>query len=124
MKRGYLLLLGATGVLLTAAAWADSQLSYVRTKVDGQEYPQPPMEIANGMIRFASDLPSGQWMLFDSSKNMMIMVDETNGTYTPMGKEAFERINRILTKEANHEHEKPAVCSSCVDGARLWRRRR
>ena len=95
MRCGSLVLLGVAALFVSPLASADSKLTYVRVKADGQERVQPPMEIARGMIRFASDLPSGQWMLFDSNKNMLIIVDENQGTFTPLKTDSFAQIGAM-----------------------------
>ncbi|TDJ35062.1 MAG: hypothetical protein E2O56_01540 [Gammaproteobacteria bacterium] len=95
MRRGNLVLAAVAALLAPLVAGADSQLTYVRTKAGGQEYVQPPMEISNGKIRFASDLPSGQWMLFDERKKVLIVVDEKEGTWTPLTPEGFAQISAL-----------------------------
>lgn len=95
MRRGSLVLLGMAVLLVPTWVGADSELTYVRVKADGQERTQTPMEIAGGMIRFASDLPNGQWMMFDSHKNTLILVDENQGTYTPLKTDSFAQISAM-----------------------------
>jgi len=92
------MLLGCAALLVPILAGADSELSYMRIDASGQETEQPPMQISNGMIRFASDLPSGQWMLFDEKKKMLVVVDETQGTYTPLTAESFAQISAMQQK--------------------------
>lgn len=95
MRRGSLVLLGCAALLVPTLAGADSKLTYVRVTANGQERVQPPMEIARGMIRFASNLPSGQWMLFDSNKNVLVIVDENQGTFTPLKTDSFAQIGAM-----------------------------
>lgn len=98
MRRESLMLLGCAALLVPMLAGAASELIYVRIDASGQEFEQPPMQISNGMIRFASDLPSGQWMLFNESKRMLVIVDETQGTYTPLTAESFAQISAMQQK--------------------------
>lgn len=95
MIRGYVSLLVICLLIAPGMALSDTTLVFERTSGDSTRQ-QPPMQISNGMIRFAPDGPeTGQYMLFDAKRDVLTIVDEKQGIYTPLSSDSFDQISAM-----------------------------